>query len=459
VIRLTLCLLLGLAAGCGTDTPEETCQQSPGQVYDARIAPLLAGPSSCNQCHLSGLSLANFVTGDPCRTMACLAEQGEVNLDDPQQSKILERVLKAEPQSTLITAGVIEAEYVGMLEWITYSGRCQESACGVITNPCAAGGQPAPAVVAAPLGGCSEAELLAGFEARVFAWRNRCGACHSSSGQIPAPEWVDFGSATNSMYNVLGMGAVNVATPHLSTLLTKPLAESHPDGLAHGGGDKFADEADPTYQDLREWIEAYVACFDGSVLPGPTVEILSPKPDAWLAAGEPVAVNGSAQTADGAPITGDSLDWLLADSGSSAGSTSLGKGQTPTLVLPEGRITLTLQATGPDSQSSRRRVNVFVGGACRTPGDLELVQNPEAFDVAIRSCPCGDNNAEACLTQCAEESLTEGCAACAVAYELCGRAQCEAFCGQPDDTCAHCIARECAPGWEHCSGTAEPGAE
>lgn len=75
------------------------------ELYTRKIEPILKDvhPTSCNQCHLSGIDLSLFVKDTPCQTMACMRQLGLVDLDEPALSKVLSWIKRAKPQSTLIT--------------------------------------------------------------------------------------------------------------------------------------------------------------------------------------------------------------------------------------------------------------------------------------------------------------------------------------------------------------------
>lgn len=249
-------------------------------IYERRIAPFVSGdvPNSCSQCHLAGVGLASYVQDTPCQTMACLMNQGEVTLAAPADSPILERILRAEPQSSLITAEVIQQEHDGFLEWITWSSGCNTSVCGVIDDPCNTGtGQQPPPSVDWPLGSCDEAAIVQSFDTKVFSWRGRCSSCHAAYGANTelgpdAPDWI-FGAqespanpedARNTMYNVIGRGLLDQTSPTQSLLLLKPLNIE-----PHGGGAKLENTDEQTYKDFLSWIEEYAACSTGAPPPPP----------------------------------------------------------------------------------------------------------------------------------------------------------------------------------------------
>ena len=64
------------------------------KLYKRRIEPLVSGsiPSSCNQCHLSGIELAMFQGNNSCETMACLSAMDLINLNNPASSEILNQI-------------------------------------------------------------------------------------------------------------------------------------------------------------------------------------------------------------------------------------------------------------------------------------------------------------------------------------------------------------------------------
>src|SRR6266851_4547978 len=67
----------------------------PGQVFERRILPIFKSPnpSSCVQCHLAGVDLKNYILPSSTKTFLSLRDRGLVDLDNPEQSKIL-RLIK-----------------------------------------------------------------------------------------------------------------------------------------------------------------------------------------------------------------------------------------------------------------------------------------------------------------------------------------------------------------------------
>ncbi len=257
--------------------PSQCSQEVQLKLYERRIKPLVDGsqPASCNQCHLAGVDLGMYVQSDPCQTMACLVKQGMVDFEDPTKSKILTQIKMASPSSTLITEEVIAAEHDGFLEWIQYSASCMQDVCGVIEQACESPSASVGATGGAVevLGTCDEKSLGALFQEKVWKWRGRCAPCHVAPGtpKFKVAQFFDGGfqqgdsteqeakSALYSMYNVIGINAVNVDDPPQSMLILNPLAPSA-GGLPHQGHVKIANKEEQTYKDFLQWIETYAEC-------------------------------------------------------------------------------------------------------------------------------------------------------------------------------------------------------
>ena len=66
-------------------------KSAPEQVFEKRIMPIFKSPnpSSCTQCHLSGVDLKNYILPSSEKTFLSLRDQGLVDLQKPENSKIL----------------------------------------------------------------------------------------------------------------------------------------------------------------------------------------------------------------------------------------------------------------------------------------------------------------------------------------------------------------------------------
>lgn len=266
--------------------PSDACSND-GQIalYQRKIEPILNDqqPVTCNQCHLAGIDLSLFVRATPCQTMACLEQLGLVNLTQPETSTVLTWIGRTKPQSTLITAAVIQQEHDAFLEWIEYSASCGAQLCPTFGDACN-DAQTSSATACAvaehtdagviDASNCQELELEQLFTSDVYAWRERCYPCHFSSDTTvtSAPKWItdvakgattaNVACATSSletMHTVLSFGLVDLQTPERSLLLQKPL-DMPGSGVTHGGGPKFDSPNDPAYGSFLDWIQRYAAC-------------------------------------------------------------------------------------------------------------------------------------------------------------------------------------------------------
>lgn len=279
LLLVAVSLAAASLASCGDhDEPpgEVACQVKPSETFHDRIEPLLTEDrvTTCNQCHLSGVDLTAFARETPCKTWACLVEQGLVDVSSPKDSKILGWIERASPDSALITPQVIAAERDAFRDWIDANAACPSACAGVTCGKpdagptCSTGSASEPPTI--PTGedtrGCSDRELEQAFYDDVYTWRGRCFPCHFDSqleADKEAPRWIsvvgncETGSAA-TFKRVLALSLINVDDPSKSLLLQKPLDKSG-GGVVHKGGAKFT-TGDIAYQSFSRFIEHYRAC-------------------------------------------------------------------------------------------------------------------------------------------------------------------------------------------------------
>jgi hypothetical protein len=287
-------------ASCGDhdDPGESACLVKPTETFHERIEPLLSDsrPSTCNQCHLSGVDLSVFARETPCQTWACLVDQGLVNVAAPDNSKILGWIERASPDSDLITPQVIAAEHDAFRDWIEANAACPAACAGVACGaPGAApacsdainakeedasasssggsggsggeGGASTTPKLPEDTRGCSDLELEQAFYDDVYSWRGRCSPCHFDKfpdADKAAPRWISTaGNCTNgsatTFKNARDLGILNTNDPNMSLILLKPLDKAG-GGVVHGGGEKFPDKTDPTYQSFLRFVTHYQKC-------------------------------------------------------------------------------------------------------------------------------------------------------------------------------------------------------
>jgi hypothetical protein len=241
-------------------------------LYTQRIEPLFRDerPGTCSQCHAAGVDLEIFVRDTPCETLACLVERGLVDPAHPEDSRLLELIGQAVPDSELITQQVIDEEREGFEQWLTYSLEC--NACrGAVCGSAEAGVRcestlpPNADPALGDPGGCGSAQLEEVFFQTIYSNRGRCSPCHfNDHAGEEAPQWIEVDYACDeasrrTYQNVIERGLIDVQEPERSLLLLKPLSESA-GGVEHGGGNKFSDEEDPGYVSFAYFVRRYAAC-------------------------------------------------------------------------------------------------------------------------------------------------------------------------------------------------------
>jgi hypothetical protein len=271
-------------ASCGTHDEaaaareaSSQCLSDAGGLYQKKIAPLFATdrPQTCNQCHLSGVDLSLFVRADMCETRACLVDLGLVDMKDPDNSEVLSWILRAHPDSMLITQDVIDQEYDAFKAFVEQIAKCGGEACPGVKCPTtsdkeACGSptdEPSGATPVADGTACDSPSVEAAFRDSVYVWRDRCFPCHFSSQPSTAdgaPLFFDVGSdcnasALNTFHNILALGLIDTNDPTQSLILRKPLDPSE-GGVTHGGGSKFDGVTDPTYVSFLSFIEYWIGC-------------------------------------------------------------------------------------------------------------------------------------------------------------------------------------------------------
>src|SRR5690349_4129070 len=95
---------------------------SPDAVFEKRIRPIFdsPNPSSCVQCHLAGVDLKHYIRPSHRETFLSLRDQGLVDLDRPEKSRILALITMGQEEAgaKLIHKQARDAEYKAFAEWI-----------------------------------------------------------------------------------------------------------------------------------------------------------------------------------------------------------------------------------------------------------------------------------------------------------------------------------------------------
>jgi hypothetical protein len=234
---------------------------TPAQVFEKRILPIFKSPkpSSCIDCHLSGVDLKNYIHPSHEKTFLSLRDQGMIDLNNPDGSRILRLIgMGSEtPGAALINEKVRKAELEAFTDWI--------KACAADPKLREAPKLP-PAELAKPrrpdevIRHNRIDNVLASFERNVWSQRFRCAPCHSPDGAENAKlakengeemTWIRRDGMEATMKFLIDKQMVLPKTPDKSFLLLKPLNQ-----VKHGGGQKML-TGDLTYKAFRTWIEDY----------------------------------------------------------------------------------------------------------------------------------------------------------------------------------------------------------
>jgi hypothetical protein len=237
-------------------------EPTPQEVFDRRIMAIFKSPnpSSCVQCHLAGVDLKNYILPSHEKTFLSLRDQGLIDMERPEQSKILKLIAMKEGDkkgADLIHEKTRAAELEAFTAWIKASCADPKLRAEPKLKPEERAEAARPVEV---IRHARKDRLLDSFENTIWAMRFRCMNCHTQG--TPENEklrkehgervtWVKADSAATMDY-LIASKLIDTKEPEKSLLLLKPLGE-----VKHGGGKKFL-PGDLGHKAFRTWIEDYV---------------------------------------------------------------------------------------------------------------------------------------------------------------------------------------------------------
>lgn len=269
---------LGAAPAPAQDKAEE--QPSARSIFERRILPILRAekPSSCAECHLSGLDLKDYIRPSDEETFAALLRGGMVDRAHPDESKLLAFISRKPDKPSIVTEKVREQEYAAFREWIVaavndprlLAAKAGEASVG-------------PRVPEEVIRHARQDRVLASFVENVWSETTRCAHCHSpefNRGQIAnrGQEFVDRISwivprdPEATLRRIVAGGLIDLEDPAKSRLLTKPTVQ-----VEHQGGIKMV-VGDRGYEQFRRFAVDYAASAKGAYrtaaqLPRPSDEV------------------------------------------------------------------------------------------------------------------------------------------------------------------------------------------
>jgi hypothetical protein len=281
-------VLLGTSACLGLALCLPQPDQKPGAtapasrtVFERRILPILksAQPSTCAECHLSGVDLKDYIQPTERATFLALRDQKLIDVKRPENSHLLRLIRMSTPKTPLLTQKARDTEYAAFRDWI--EAVVKDPALATAPRQKAAK-RTGPKVANAVIRHTRKDQALSSFERNVWLQEGRCMNCHREGTPENAEHLKKYGKRVawfvandpeETMRRILAQGLVNVQTPEQSLLLLKPLNK-----VPHGGGVKFL-YGDTGYKMFRAWIEDYAKSVQGKYrsakdLPAPSREEL-----------------------------------------------------------------------------------------------------------------------------------------------------------------------------------------
>lgn len=255
-----------LAASLALAATAVAAEPTAAEVFDKRIAPIFKSPnpSSCVQCHLSGVDLKDYILPDAEKTFRSLRDQGLIDLTAPEKSKIVKLIdMGSSEKGPAVHEKNRKAEREAFVAWIAACAadpKLKESP-KLDEKELAKPSKPAEVIRHG-----RKDQMLASFEANVWAWRFRCMNCHTEGTPQNAKlvkahgervAWAKKDGAAATMDYLLASKLIDPAKPEDSPLLRKPLGEDK-----HDGGVKFA-VGDDAYKGFRTWIADVAAIREG----------------------------------------------------------------------------------------------------------------------------------------------------------------------------------------------------
>lgn len=271
-LRVDLCLVLWIATlgsslfaedGNRKDDGSKSLQseEEPLAIFEKRILPIFRAekPSSCAECHLSGVDLKDYIHPDQKTTFANLTKHGLVDVKNPDKSKILEFIQRSPGKPNLITARVRQEEYEAFRTWIRAAVRDRELLAAPAVE--AALGPKVPDEV---IRHARKDRVLNSFLENVWSEGIRCVHCHSPEFNrkhiekfgrefVDRISWIVPDDPAGSLQRIVDSGLIDMKSPEDSLLLTKPTLQ-----VEHRGGKKFL-TGDRTYKQFRRFIDDYAA--------------------------------------------------------------------------------------------------------------------------------------------------------------------------------------------------------
>jgi hypothetical protein len=233
-----------------------------------------AQPSSCAECHLSGVDLKQYIHEDQQRTFASLRESGLIDLQNPDNSKILQFIARKPDKPSIVREQARNEEYAAFRSWIRAAVQDPTLRAARLAGEALGPGVPVEVIRHA-----RSDRVLQSFIDNVWSEIGRCAACHSPDrNQKQVQEhgeqvsWIKLNDPQATLAHMLEYELIDLDEPAQSLLLKKPTLQ-----VEHGGGQKLL-IGDRTYRQFLQFITDYAATRAGRYssardLPEPADEV------------------------------------------------------------------------------------------------------------------------------------------------------------------------------------------
>lgn len=259
-IRFICCLLSVVLIDCRpvvANSNSDDTTTAAMTVFEQRILPILQSskPSSCSECHLSGVDLKAYIRPTQKETFASLLAAELIDLEKPDDSKLLQFIKRRPESPSLITDRVRDIEYQAFRDWIHAAIKSPE-----LLSQSDASAPIGPSLPNEVIRHGRKDRVLASFIDNVWTEVGRCAACHSPDRNKEHVQqhgdqvsWIKLNDPQATLDHMLQESLINVDSPSDSLLLSKPLMQ-----VEHGGGQKMV-IGDRTYKQFRSFIDDYAS--------------------------------------------------------------------------------------------------------------------------------------------------------------------------------------------------------
>lgn len=238
----------------------EAASTDPADIFEKRILPIAKdkNASSCAECHFTGVDLKDFILDDPAKTFAALRAKGMIDIEKPDDSKLLAFINRKPKKTNPLIERVRHKEFTAFRDWIRAAVKDPELLAAKTKTDI---GTTLPPEV---IRHTRKDRVLSLFVDNVWSQMGRCVSCHSPEHNrkmiarrgkdlVDAISWIVPRDPAATLKELEDGGNIDLEHPADSSLLRKPAGLEE-----HGGGPKFL-AGGPAYQKFLSFLKDYAA--------------------------------------------------------------------------------------------------------------------------------------------------------------------------------------------------------